>query len=510
MDKIKVVLLPLDERPCNYFFPHKLFGAKNLHIVMPQKLGDKKKPANIEEITGFLAREIGDADAAVISMDMLLYGGLIPSRLHQDGLETLKKRLSILQQVKKRNPDMKLYAFQCIMRCPSYSSDDEEPDYYEQYGEQIHRLGNVLHRERLGLEQEYDKEELLRQIPKEVVEDYENRRKINLALCMETLKLVKAGVVDGLVIPQDDSAPFGYTAMDQQAVKSEIAGLRLWDRVNIYPGADEVELTLVARVLNETKGKKPKVYVKYASVHAPFLIPKYEDRSLGETVKSHIMAAGCIEATSVTEADFVLALSAGAFEMLEAAQQPVNSAGYNIERNLTEFVYAVENYVMEGIPVTIGDNAFSNGSDLELIGFLDQKELLLKLAGYAGWNTSANTIGTALAEGVRYLYYGADKTHKDFLLLRYLEDAGYCAKIRQDITEKDLPALGMNYFDVGEKDGVVCSLVKKQLSLFAETYLASIYNHICINKVIMPWRRMFETEIEASYREAIGGCYEAK
>lgn len=504
MEKIKVALLPLDERTCNFSFPMKLFGSNQFQIVKPEKLGEKKTPANMDDVVKFLLEECNDVDAAVISLETLLYGGLIPSRLHNESLEILKQRIDILRKIKEENPTMKIYAFQCIMRCPSYSSDDEEPDYYELYGEQIHKLGNVLHREKLMVKQEYNKEELLSQLPKEIVEDYEKRRKTNLAMCLETLKLVNEGIVDTLVIPQDDSAPLGYTAMDQQVVKEEIAKQHLWDRVYIYPGADEVELTLLARILNDKKKKRPKVYIKYASVHAPFLIPKYEDRSLAETVKSHLMAAGCVETTSISEADFILALSAGAFEMLEAAQQPVYNANYSVERNLIEFVYAIETYLEEGRLVTIGDNAFANGADMELIALLEQKKLLLKLAGYAGWNTSANTIGTAIAEGVRYLYYGNDIIHKNFMVLRYLEDAGYCAKIRQEITKNELPALGMNYFNVCEKEGIVSSLVKKQLDYFAKTYLASIYQNISINRVTMPWRRMFETEIEVSYQEKAG------
>lgn len=46
----KIVLLPLDERPCNYNFPYKLFHNKDLRIIKPDKLGDKKIPANTIEI----------------------------------------------------------------------------------------------------------------------------------------------------------------------------------------------------------------------------------------------------------------------------------------------------------------------------------------------------------------------------------------------------------------------------------------------------------------------------
>ena len=40
--RAKIVLLSLDERPCNYYFPQKLFSHDDIDIVLPKKLGDKK------------------------------------------------------------------------------------------------------------------------------------------------------------------------------------------------------------------------------------------------------------------------------------------------------------------------------------------------------------------------------------------------------------------------------------------------------------------------------------
>ncbi len=500
MTKAKVVFIPLDERPCNYNFPSLLFDSEDFRIVKPKVLGDKKQAADVEQLASFLKRECTDADYAVIAMDTLLYGGLIPSRLHYKSKEDVRRQLMLLQTLKEQNPKLKIYAFQCIMRCPSYSSDDEEPDYYGQCGSEIHKLGALLHKEQLGILDQETKDYLFKQIPEEALQDYCNRRNFNLEQNLEVLKLAKEKVIDFLIIPQDDSAPYGYTAMDQQKVRNKITEYGLTESVYVYPGADEIGLTLIARAMNELEEKTPKVYVKYASIKAPFLIPSYEDRPLGETVKYHLMAAGCLMVASESDADLILALSAPASMMKEASLQPVKNSDYEVERNLAEFVYAMEQYIKLGIPVTIGDNAYANGGELELIAILDRKELLLKVAGYAGWNTSSNTIGTAIAQGVKYLYQGDHLSHREFLLLRYLEDAGYCALIRKEITEKKLSEIHMNYFDIKEKQGVVSELVKEQLLEFANNRLSSIKDHIQINSVSMPWRRMFETEILVSYR----------
>lgn len=498
----KIVLLPLDERPCNYDFPYKLFNCNEFKVIRPEKLGDKKQAASLNDMKQFLLDSCKNADGLVISIDTLLYGGLIPSRLHQSTKEEIGNRLELIKSLKENNRNLKIYGFHCIMRCPKYSSNDEEPDYYEECGSEIHRIGELEHKQKLGFDHSEELKDLYHQVKEEYLTDYINRRELNRIFNLLTLDYVKMGIIDFLIIPQDDSAKYGFTAMDQEVIRRQIREQKLQDVVFMYPGADEVSMTLLARVMNEINGRTPKVFVKYASIHAPFLIPAYEDRSLGETMKYHILAAGCTTIQSPLEADLVLAISAPGGEMLEASVQPVMNHNYDVERNITEFVLFLEEQIRMGKPVAIGDNAFANGSDLELVELLNKKNLLLKVAGYAGWNTSSNTIGTALSEGVIYLYRGDCNEHKSFLIERYLEDAGYCAQVRKFVTQNKLNDLGFHYFDVKEKNGVVSQMVHELLVDFAQTKLCSIADNIQINSVHMPWRRMFEIGLHATYKDS--------
>ncbi len=82
------------------------------------------------------------------------------------------------------------------------------------------------------------------------------------------------------------------------------------DKVLMYPGADEVELTLLARMLNVLDGRQPKVYVKYTSEMATNIIPLYEGCTLANTVKYHILSAGCLATESYESADIVLFMTA--------------------------------------------------------------------------------------------------------------------------------------------------------------------------------------------------------
>lgn len=492
----KIVFLPLDERPCNLKFPLTLFDGSSLRVLAPPRLGNKKQPADPEYLQDFLRRESADADGLLISLDMLLYGGLIPSRLHFFEEEELRQRLSFIRSLKTANPQLTILAFQVLMRCPTYSSDDEEPPYYKDYGAEIHRLGACRHRLQTGDASCRAEAEALEQcIPAEALADYLARRQKNLTLNLAALDLLEEGVLDCLVVPQDDSRPWGFTALDQARFRSEVKRRRLQSKVLIYPGSDEVGLSLLARLKNKFAGRTPAVFLHYASEGGRFVVPKYEDRPLGETVKWQLLAAGLRAAETAAEADFIMGITAPPAHMLDAECQPRFDLDYDVRRSLRPWFEDLLRWLDEGKPVVICDNAYGNGGDLDLLALLDSSSSYLRLAGYAGWNTSSNTMGTALALGVRYLYEGEDQTLRDFLLLRYVEDFAYQAVVRQQVAKEDLPPLGLSYLDAGEEEGEAAAIVRQRLRAFMTREMPALADKVAIEAVRLPWRRMFEVDL---------------
>ena len=192
----KIVYLPLDERPCNYSFPKKILGEdnKDYFLVQPElSMMGKKKPADYEKIKEFLLTECRSAFGLIVSVDCLLYGGIVPSRLHTMNDAVLTERLALLEKIKKQNPAITIYAFSLIMRCPQYSSDDEEPDYYGVCGYEIFKLGELLHKRQLGMLT--DEEEKAIGTYKEktdgYLQDYLARREVNVRpFEIKTLRLV--------------------------------------------------------------------------------------------------------------------------------------------------------------------------------------------------------------------------------------------------------------------------------------------------------------------------------
>ncbi|GIP41451.1 hypothetical protein J31TS4_47310 [Paenibacillus sp. J31TS4] len=504
---MKIVFVPLDERPCNDLFPRLLAEGTDVDLVTPglDRMGLKKRPADVDRLWEWLLEEVKDADGAILSLDTLLYGGIIPSRLHSLTVEQCEQRLKGLKKLKERNPSLKLYAFNLIMRCPKYSSSDEEPDYYGDWGREIFLQGYIHHRIELGIATEEEKTQLAEieaVLPREALDDYVGRRAVNRAVNRLALEYVQDGTIDFMSIPQDDSAPYGLTAIDQQLVRTSVGELGVELQVYMYPGADEVGCTLLARMVNEAKGRRPLIYAHFASANGPFVTPAYEDRLVYESVKYQILAAGGLMCTSMAEADLILCINMPGDTMMEAVNQDAPSLGYTVMRNITELTvmaaYAVRTL---NKPCVVADIAFANGSDLTLFKLLRKKGLLFELAGYAGWNTSSNTLGTCIAQGMLYAIYGDTKEHRNFLAHRFVEDAGYCSRVRRLVANRDLPGLGLDYFQVDGQRGRVSAIVKTELEAFVQESIANESYRIVIDDCYMPWSRMFEVGLAVHVEE---------
>ncbi len=493
----KIVFMSLDERPCNYNFPLEMPKA-NYNIVLPPKelMGDKKKPGKLEELKNWILKEVVDADYAIISLDTLLYGGIVPSRLHFQSKEELIARLNIIPQIKKLNKKINLYCFQLIMRCPCYSLSDEEPDYYDECGAEIHQYGKYKHLTLLQRMTEEDKlkfNEVTKKIKKEYLQDFEDRREKNIQILMRSLEFVNDGTIDFFIVPQDDSAEFGYTSLDQLKVREYIKSNHLHSQISMYPSADDTGLTMLAHAVADMNKYQPKIFVHYASSKGPMVIPSFEDRIVDETIKFQIRSANCIRVYSLQEADILLAVNIGSKMLTE--EEPGFNIAYDVERNLAEYIDQIKYALSLGKQVSVADVAYCNKGDIELVKLLDKEDLLLKIS-YAGWNTSSNTLGTTICQAVNF-FFGKNITEQNkFLALRYYEDVAYCAYVKQYVTNNILPAYGLNYFDAKEQKGIVSQDVKKCINDFMSKEFPSIYNIVEDIDVSMPWRRMFEVEVK--------------
>ena len=487
----KVVYLPLDERPCNYSFVGFLSEEKNRYSLVRPNLdimGDYKKPADYNKIKEFLIKECDSADYLVIAIDTLLYGGIIPSRLHFLSEETLKERLDVIKQIKLKNPKIIIYAFSLVMRCPCYTDSSEEPDYYGICGLEIFEYGQNEHKFKDGKisEVEYQKEKARLAIVKPYLDDYLSRRACNLNLLMDALNLV-GKEIDEFLILQDDSNPCGYTAMDQAKVRALIIEKNL--KVDVYPGADEGGMSLLSRVITHIENYSPKIYPIYPKEECKKVIPLFEDREVYKSISAQIKSAGGVQCNSEEEADILLFCNLPLDKVNNIDK--LGGKGYD-DRDLTAFLSRMKKAVIEGKGVALADIAYCNGGDVEFAKMVSAEIGLLKLWGYAGWNTSSNTLGTVICQAILRYFYGNTTEHRRFTAERVFEDLGYCAYVRKQIWDNEVTQMGYSYTDTKVQVGAVSRRVEELLNWFMENNFSEITSLYKIKKCYMPWRRMFE------------------
>ena len=503
---LKIVHIPLDERPCNYDFPKELFKGKAFNVVkVPlEMMGEKKKPGDLKGIKEFLLNEGKDADACVIALDTLIYGGLVASRLHYLSSKDAQDRLDVLKELKRINPKIKLYCYSLVMRCPSYDDDDEEPFYYQYYGLAIHKRKAIEHKMSLNIATEEEiKEYNNYKIPQEYLDDYDNRRKVNLSCNLKAIDLVNEKIIDFLVIPQDDSAPYGYTALDQKVVRNKISDLNLELKVLNYPGADEVSMVLFAKMLNEYNNVKPKVYVFYPDEACKLVIPCCEDRPLDISVRAQLVAASCMLIDDAEDADFILAINAPAKHMCSIGFEEYRDYySYEVGRDLGTFVLKIKDFIDKGKKVVVCDIGYANGAEKEFVKLMDNQNLLLKLSGYASWNIPCNSLGTAIAIGVKCLNIDDQESFDDFIMHRFVEDIGYCGCTRTILRKQYCnEEYGFTiYYTKGKRNEKFKEITTNVLTEQLKTYASTISDKYIIEDMWFPWGRTYEIGLKVKVK----------
>jgi len=324
---IKVLYIPLDERACNYEFPQKLCEmTEDLELLVPSKdnMGCLKKPASVEILWDWLFNHAIDAQYAILSVDTLVYGNIINSRTHHLNNEDCAKRLSRFKKLKQINPELEIYAFNLVARVAAYNNSHEDPDYWESHGWAIWRYTYLTDKIARGDHSQEEIDELAKvkdSIPEDILADFLTRRNVDRTTNLACVDLVSDNIFKLLTIPKDDTAEYGYAAMDQAAIAEKVRERHLTNRVLIYPGADEVGSVLFARIFNRVKQYTPKVYVRYSSTLGPTIVPNYEDRPLHESIKWQITSLGGIVEDCAGASDCMLAVNSPGKYQIESGEQ---------------------------------------------------------------------------------------------------------------------------------------------------------------------------------------------
>lgn len=460
MAGLNIAFIPIDNRPVCYTLAQQIAAIdRDLALFLPPRemLGDLNRSADINGIFNWL-KKLENIDSIVVSLDTIAYGGLIPSRRSSETFEEIKNRMeSFFALLREKNA--KVYAFSSIMRISNNNINEEEKEYWSLYGEKIFKYSYELHKNAPDTDVKAD-------VPPEIIQDYLKTRRRNFEINKMYLNLSKQGVFETLVFSKDDCAKYGLNVGEAQVLEESIRANAL--NALVKTGADEIPLSLLSRAL--TGGRGIKIAPVFTQKDYTNRISKYEDVSVSDSVRGQIELAHC-EVADVSDADIVLVVNNFKQEQGELVMG-VDVEGFDGEIELPQK------------PYLIADILNANGADNSFVKKFFEKQIDWdKFLGYAGWNTTGNTLGSALCCAiVKFLANNPDEAaFKKVQAVRFLDDWAYQANVRK--------ALKLRF------DKPDIEALKTLMQPFEKTLQEKTGLDLTTTKYSYPWNRFFEIEV---------------
>ena len=386
----KIVYLPLDERFTTRDLLLNLGKITPFDIETPDKniLSKWKTPADLSKIDKFIEDRIPYAHLLLISAETYLYGGLIASRISNDTTTDIEKRLEKLFSYGITYPDLQIYVSNVVQRIPSYNGDFEEPWYWADYGFDLYTYSFYTDKysQTNDINDYYQAQAAKVKVPSSAVNEFVWRRARNHNITMQMLSRMRRtsntahnigynmrrvdtdtgskSIFNFLYTTLDDSAEYGFNIREAAEIKSYIEDNSMEideSSCPVYPGADEVHLTMLAKYAVETArgGKRIRMSLAFKNESTISMIPSYEGQPMIETLNQQISAAGGIVVSDYSENNAHLdagnqydtVLLVNNFEgdsQLEASSQPTSLSHIEIEKYRNQFDAKVKEAVSEG------------------------------------------------------------------------------------------------------------------------------------------------------------------
>lgn len=492
---VAIAFLPLDERPVNTGLPKGIAAIAGAHLSLPPKemLPQLRQPGKADELGLWFKDASARADAAIASTDMLCYGGLIAARTSADTTLAALTRLDTLRAIRMAQPDLPLAVVSLVMRATDSYNPQEEPDYWAQYGRELHHLGALHHRDllaRLGALASTDAEltELRAKLPPEILADFERRRLRNHHVNLEALALASDGTIDPLMITADDTAEHAAGSVEQVWLDQWMRVLPISAEVLMYPGADEVAAVLVARQLAKQLGGRARFAVETADPAGLERIANYENSPMHVAIERQIRASGA-ELTTDRDAMVLVIHTSDRRKRDLCGNVPTLDAEDAADAAATAALVA--RLVAEGREVALADLRYSNGADPLLVEKLHADGLLLDLVAYGGWNTAGNALGSVVAAAAAIQIGRAAGTYdaaeaRRMMLHRLIEDYAY-----QAVARKPLNA-GILTFASADDENAASATIGAALNATLRTLTGR--DDLKVANVNFPWHRSFEID----------------
>lgn len=421
------------------------------------------------------------ADAFVLSSDMMVYGGLVASRIPGVPAWLGYSRLRFMTALRASRPNALFYGFGTVMRlAPTGVPAIGDAASFFAAGKAYELITQYAN----------DPKPALGQRIGPILDTYVATRRRNLDVDLFALQLTAEGGFDRFLLGQDDAGPHGLHIDDLAALERARThyGSGLVQRTSIEPGADELAMIMEANAFAARVNWVPRFSVTWSQPGGAAMQDSIEYAPFEKIVDEVIRSSGGNVVSNDPDIELFVRVRETSAEQEKT------------------FADRIESDVQAGKLVTVVDLTFF-GAPLEeqrtLVEDLIARKVAGRLAGFASWNTAANSLGTAIpasiAVGVGQRLGTFNKVElADFLLDRYIDDYAFHDFVRPVLND-ELTKDGVDHtYLLPDVAARTASENRALLWPHAVDLLDAIFPDYRDGglTITLPWDRTFETEID--------------
>lgn len=499
-----LIYIPLDSRPCNQQFPKLLAPIAGQNLIQPRSslLGDDRKDADTNELLYWMKKQPMKQAVSVISIDMMVFGGLLGSRSYNIDFNRAKKRVDKLFDylLEVKTP---IYLFGSLTRvAPTASSKNNK--FYVSLIKAINIYYKIKYENRRDLNK--DLKHVLRRVPELEFNHCLKVRERNLKIHQYIIKKIKNLNHITYVVGQDDARKKGPNIYESFKINQLAKKKNLFNKRFFYVhGVDQLGAVLLSRSMLSRLELKPKVYLSFSNSRVPKSTNRYESINIGKSVEELLSLSGFELTQEESRAETFLFVY-----------------GKSSYHERTSFQSLVEKKCRQGLLCALADIDFDynnaegigtrqTGCQKLLYHFLE-KQMFLDLSGYDSWNTAGNTFGTVIAS-LAMCYIGIKKKDlfspvfkSQWLIHRLIDNSGFLYHARQEI-RRLCKKKGYHPFDLSSRQKLD---VENRTTSMMNSFSKSVYikylqdpilkKHgrkmaLVNSKYVYPWSRVFELDI---------------
>ncbi|MET3505832.1 DUF4127 family protein [Halalkalibacter oceani] len=459
----RILYVPLDDRPVNTDDVIMQGKSAGIEVITPNTASIRNRldsqllacgssvtstysptfgdPANIRQ---FIVNHADSVDGFIISIDMLVYGGLIGSRRlrptsggtypHYDS--TVTGLLDTLKQIKQRYPHKPIYVLDTVMRLATtpFVESETQDSYTESrsFMQQTRKTETEFEPILNGYDLRPDGTAFGDPVHFNKEQYYHARRHKFKTNRYVLEQLAKQQVIDFLAIGVDDASTEGVQMNEINWIEARI---NEWldgtngqnrERAIILPDADGLGHCLLARMVNHLQhgSSTPRFQTRYYGPHGSTIINPYEYMNIEDNIRHHVEITGGDYVTSGPYDIEIISITSSAEADNAARRMAANGK--------------------KQLPTIVIDFVGAGPADPTVTHSLLATPFTGRILGYSGWNTAGNKIGIAVGMGqARYDFLKSEteaealniavNAHGSLLFKRFLKDYYYKRETIGDI-----------------------------------------------------------------------------